>query len=112
MNGGLERTYSVLAWIVGCTTFFVVLAFVFQLSTDPTSWWNVNDDVVKVVDMVHGWLFMVVLVLVAILSRRYAWSVGFTLTTMILATLPVVSFWAERRATHAMRAKAAADTTA
>ncbi len=108
MNGGLERIYTVLAWIVGCTTFFVVLAFVFQLSTDPTSWWNVNDDVVKLVDMVHGWLFMVVLVLLAVLSRRYGWTVGFTLTTMVLATLPVVSFWAERRATHSMqRARAA-----
>lgn len=108
MNGGLERSYRLLAWIVGCTTFFVVLAFALQLGTDPTSWWNVNDDVVKVVDMVHGWLFMVVLVLVAILSRRYGWSVGFTLSTMVLATLPVVSFWAERRATRSMREHAAA----
>jgi len=101
---GQLKAYSIMATIVGCTTFFVVFAFVAQQVTNPTSWWNLNDDIILIVDQVHGFLFMALLVLIAILARKFKWSPNFTITTMLFATIPVISFWAERRASKKARA--------
>lgn len=94
--------YKTLAWIVGFSTIFVCLAAVMLRVTDDFSWWNQNKDLILIIDQAHGFLFMGVLVLVFVLSRRHSWTPAFTLTTMLLATIPFVSFWAERRASHAI----------
>ena len=57
------------------------------------------------IDQVHGLLFMVLLVLIAMLHSRHHWKPGFTISTMLLATIPLVTFWAERRTTHAVLAR-------
>jgi integral membrane protein len=57
----------------------------------------------------HGWLYMIFLVMAFLLSRRARWDLGFTLTTLLLGTVPVLSFWAERRATAQARAQIARD---
>lgn len=53
----------------------------------------------------HGWLYMIFLVMAFLLSRRARWSVGFTLVTLLCGTVPVLSFWAEHRATAQVRAQ-------
>lgn len=98
---GLLRAYQVLATVVGVNLIFVVTAAVAQRVTDPVSWWNRNQQLILVVDQVHGFLFMVLLVLIAVLARRHRWQPGFVIATMLLATIPFVSFWAERRASRA-----------
>lgn len=95
--------YRTLAWIVGLNLIFVITAWIAQLTTGDGSWWNRNAGAITVVDMVHGYLFMALLVLIAVLGRRHRWSPGFLITTALLATVPVVSFWAERRATATLR---------
>ena len=40
-----------------------------------------------------------------LLSRRAAWDLPFTLVTLVCGTIPLVSFWAERRATRRVRAE-------
>jgi hypothetical protein len=42
-----------------------------------------------------------------LLSRKARWSVGFTLVTLLCGTVPVLSFWAEHRATREVRAQLA-----
>ena len=42
---------------------------------------------------------MVFLVMVAVLARKARWSIPFTVTTLLAGTIPIVSFWAEHRAT-------------
>lgn len=96
--------YRVLAWVVGVNLLVVFAGFFGKILTDPGSWWNRNQDVFLVIDQVHGLLFMVLLVLVAVLASRHRWTPAFTVTTMLLATVPFVSFWAERRATRVLRA--------
>jgi integral membrane protein len=98
--------YRVVAWIVGLNLIFVIGAWLAQLSTDETSWWNRHDGLISTVDMIHGYLFMALLVLIAVLARRHRWQPLFVLTTALFATIPVVSFWAERRATRALRTPA------
>lgn len=102
MNTALA--YRVVAYVVGVNLIFVIGAWIAQLSTGDSSWWNRNSDAIGIVDMIHGYLFMLLLVLIAVLARRHRWKPAFTITTMLFATIPFVSFWAERRASAAVRA--------
>ncbi|GAA2080187.1 hypothetical protein GCM10009821_20630 [Aeromicrobium halocynthiae] len=95
--------YRVLAWIVGVNLIVVFAGFFGKMFTDPGSFWYRHADTFLVIDQVHGVLFMVLLVLIAVLSRRHRWSPGFTITTMLVATVPLLSFWGERRATQRLR---------
>ncbi len=103
MNTALA--YRAIAYVVGINLIFVIGAWIAQLSTDDSSWWNRNSGAIGIVDMIHGYLFMLLLVLIAVLARRHRWKPAFTITTMLFATIPFVSFWAERRATRALRAE-------
>lgn len=47
----------------------------------------------------HGWLYMVFLIAAFVLSRRAGWDLRFTLVTLVSGTVPILSFWAEHRAT-------------
>ena len=96
--------YRVMAIIVGCMVIVVFTLFFAQLATDDTSWFNRHDTAITVIDQVHGFLYMIFLVMAALLARRAKWEIPFTITTLLAGTIPIVSFWAERRATRAVRA--------
>ncbi|MGI9157313.1 MAG: DUF3817 domain-containing protein [Marmoricola sp.] len=53
----------------------------------------------------HGYLYMIFLVTAFLLSRRASWTMPFTLVTLLCGTVPVLSFWAEHRATAKVRAE-------
>jgi integral membrane protein len=105
---GPLRPYQVLATIVGLNLIFVFTAAIAQRATDDTSWWNQNEGLILVIDQVHGLLFMILLVLIALLATRNKWAPWFTISTMLLATIPFVSFWAERRTTRKVHGAAVA----
>ncbi len=105
---GILRAYQVVATVVGLNLIFVITAAVAQRATDPTSWWNLNEGLIFTIDQVHGVLFMGLLVLIAIIASRFRWQPRMTITTMLLATIPVVSFWAERRTTRAVQSGSSA----
>ena len=46
-----------------------------------------------------------------LLSRRVRWSLPFTAVTVLLGTVPFVSFWAEHRATQRVRREQAVAAT-
>lgn len=47
----------------------------------------------------HGWLYMTFLIAAFILSRKARWDLRFTVVTLLCGTVPILSFWAEHRAT-------------
>ena len=98
------RAYQVVATLVGLNLIFVITAAVAQRVTDDFSWWNRNEGLIFTIDQVHGLLFMLLLVLIAVLHTKERWKPWFTISTMLLATIPLVTFWAERRTTHAVLA--------
>ncbi|MDP3890035.1 DUF3817 domain-containing protein [Nocardioides sp.] len=51
----------------------------------------------------HGWLYMLFVIVAFLLSRRAGWDLRFTVITLLLGTVPLLSFWAERRATRRVR---------
>lgn len=104
------RAYQVVTTLVGLNLLFVVTAAVAQRTTDEFSWWNRHDTLIFTIDQVHGLLFMMLLVLIALLHSREQWKPGFTISTMLLATIPLVTFLAERRTTHTVLRRHAAAT--
>ena len=108
--------YRVMATVVG--VLLVVLCLVglplhWAHLVEP-SWFPVGSDGERLGDAIseylgvaHGWLYMIFVFVTFALSRRSQWDIGFTLVTIISGTVPILSFWAERRATAAVRAQQA-----
>ncbi len=48
---------------------------------------------------------MIFLVTAFLLSRKARWPIGFTVVTLACGTIPLLSFWAEHRATARVRAE-------
>lgn len=90
MQGALTR-YRIIAWIVGVVLLVLVLVGM------PLKYLGDNDTVVAVVGPVHGFLFMVYVVLAFDLARRAKWSFGRMILVMLAGTIPFFSFWAERK---------------
>jgi integral membrane protein len=93
VQGALTR-YRIIAWIVGVGLLVLVLVGM------PLEYIGDNPTVVAIVGPIHGFLFMVYLVLVFDLSRRLNWSFKRMLLVMAAGTIPFFSFWAERKVTH------------
>lgn len=113
----LLRAYRFLATLVG--VLLVVLCLVglplneahlvnpswFPVGSDPQ---RLGDAISTYLGVAHGWLYMVFVVVAFALSRRERWPTGFTLGTILAGTVPILSFWAERRATRAATRQPAA----
>lgn len=110
------RFYQVMAAIVGVLLVVLVLVGVPLANFDGTEMWGVfpstpvwftvgssphrlGEFITSVLGVAHGWLYMIFLVAAFLLSRRARWPMGFTLVTLVCGTVPLLSFWAERRAT-------------
>ena len=119
-TSSLGRTltaYRVMATVVG------VLLVVLCLVGLPLHWahllnpaWfpvgsdgeRLGDAISQYLGVAHGWLYLIFVLVAFALSRRAGWDLGFTLVTLVSGTVPVLSFWAERRATARVRAELAA----
>jgi integral membrane protein len=112
--------YRVMATIVGVLLIVLILIGVPLANFDGTSMWGIFDStpaiwtegtrghdvgewITTVLGIAHGYLYMLFLVMAFLLSRRAAWPMGFTLVTLLCGTVPILSFWAERRATQRVR---------
>ncbi len=104
--------YRVMATVVG--VLLVVLCLIglplhWAHLVEP-SWFPVGSDGERLGDAIseylgvaHGWLYMIFVFVTFALSRRAQWDLGFTLVTILSGTVPLLSFWAERRATRAVK---------
>src|SRR6266540_1877899 len=100
--------YRITTYVVG--TLLIVLTYgTIQKYTGG------DDTIVTVVGRIHGFLYMVFLVITADLARRARWTFKYTILIMLAGTVPVFSFLAERvvsrriHAAEAVRSKVAAE---
>lgn len=100
----LLTSYQVMATIVGLNLLVVMAGFLGKLMSDVGSFWHRNADTFFIIDQVHGLLFMILIVIVAKLTLREKWSWGFMVSVILLACVPLVSFWSERRTSHRVHA--------
>jgi len=99
--------YRVMANIVGVLLIVLILIgvplkYLLDEGTDPQ---RLGDWITTYLGIAHGYLYMIFLVTAFLLSRKARWEVGFTIATLICGTVPVLSFWAEHRATRRVRAE-------
>ena len=91
---GARTRYRIIAWIVGVVLLVLVLVGM------PMKYLGDDDTVVAVVGPIHGFLFMVYVVLAFDLGRRAKWGLGRLVLVMLAGTIPFFSFWAERKVSH------------
>jgi integral membrane protein len=108
--------YRVMANIVGVLLIVLILIGVPLANFDGTSMWGIFDStpaiwtegtqahrvgewITTVLGIAHGYLYMIFLLAAFLLSRRAKWPMPFTLVTLLCGTVPILSFWAEHRAT-------------
>jgi len=93
VQGALTR-YRIIAWVVGVGLLTLVLVGM------PLKYFGHNDTVVAIVGPIHGFLFMIYLVLTFDLARRASWPFPRMILVMAAGTIPFLSFWAERKVTN------------
>lgn len=93
MESALRR-YRVMAYVVG--VMLLVLVFVAM----PLKYFADRPGLVATVGPVHGFLYMVYLVVAFDLARRANWGLGRMALFLAAGTIPFMSFVAERRATR------------
>jgi integral membrane protein len=96
--GALLR-YRVIAYVVG------VVLLVLVLVAMPVKYIGGNASLVAIVGPVHGFLYMVYLVLTFDLGRRADWPLKRMALVMLAGTVPFLSFVAERSVTRQLRAQ-------
>ena len=57
----------------------------------------------SIVWLVHGWVFIVYVVVAFLLSRRAGWSLGFTALALVAGLIPLLIFWVERQVVRRLR---------
>lgn len=124
-NPALTR-YRIMATIVGILLVVLILIGVPLANFDGTGMWgifpstpeiwaegstaqSIGEDITGYLGVAHGWLYMIFLVTAFMLARQQDWEMGFTVVTLVCGTIPVVSFWAERRAVKRTQAEDAED---
>ncbi|HEY0774110.1 MAG TPA: DUF3817 domain-containing protein [Nocardioidaceae bacterium] len=122
----LLTPYRVMANIVGVLLIVLILVGVPLANFDGSGMWYVipstpeltvpgsdahllGEWITDTLGTAHGWLYMIFLLFAFMLSRRAEWSPGFTAVTLLAGTVPILSFWAEHRATKDVRRRIAAD---
>ena len=99
-----------MAYVVGVLLVILFSAWGLELaSAEGTTGRHIGEAVTMYLGIAHGWLYMIFLVNAALLARKARWPLGFTAVTLILGTVPVLSFVGERRATARVRAQMAAE---
>jgi integral membrane protein len=99
--------YRVMANIVGVLLIFLVLIGVplKYFAEHGTGLQEAGEAITTYLGVAHGWLYMIFLVMAALLARAARWTIPFTVTTLLAGTVPILSFWAEHRATAAVHAQ-------
>ena len=101
--------YRVMANIVGVLLVVLILVgmplkYLLEEGTGPQ---RIGEWITTYLGVAHGWLYMIFLVAAFLLSRKARWDLVFTLTILACGTVPLLSFWAEHRATARVRSQLA-----
>ena len=95
----LLPAYRVAAWVTGIV--LVILVFVAM----PLKYFFGQPTLVSIVGVTHGFLYMIYIVCTLLLAERCRWKPLDALVILIAGTVPLASFFAERRVTARVRAR-------
>jgi integral membrane protein len=101
----LFHAYRVLAILVGVLLAFCSLVALplKYLATEGSDLQRFGESA-SIMWVVHGWVFMIYVVVTFLLSRRARWSIPFTVLNLAAGLIPLLIFWVEHRVVLRMRA--------
>ena len=100
----LFNFYRVLAVVVGVlliTMVFIGMPLKYFFTTG-TSAQDAGSDIVSLVGVTHGMLYMVYVVTAFLLAARARWSLPFTVLALAAGVIPVLIFWVEHQVSMRM----------
>lgn len=101
----LFGAYRVLALTVGVLLLIGTIGSLMKyLLTEGSSLQRLGADLAPIW-MLHGWVYIVYLVVAFVLTQRLKWSIGTFLLMLIAGLVPGLIFWVEHRAVRRMRAE-------
>jgi integral membrane protein len=90
--------YRIAAWVTGVGLLVLVVIAM------PLKYVFGQPELVSIVGVAHGFLYMIYIVCTLLLAERCRWKPLDALLILVAGTIPVASFVAERRVTHRVRA--------
>ncbi len=100
----LLTAYRGLALVVGVLLAFgALVAFPLKYFTADGSALQELGESASIVWLVHGWVFIIYVVVAFLLSRRAGWSLGFTALALVAGLVPLLIFWVERQVVRRLR---------
>ena len=102
----LFTSYRVLAIVVGVLLAFCSLVALplKYLATEGSDLQTFGENA-SILWLVHGWVFIVYVVVTFLLARRAGWTIPFTVLALAAGLIPLVIFWVERSVVAKMRAE-------
>jgi integral membrane protein len=94
--------YRVMAYVTGTALLVLVLVAM------PLKYGFHDERLISVAGPLHGFLYMVYLVVAFELAYRNRWSIGQTAVLLLAGTVPFLTFVVERRVTRRVREAAIA----
>lgn len=85
--------YRVLAWITGVWLLVLVVEMVLKYG------FGVSNAFLDLVPIVHGWVYVVYLIMAVDLAIKVRWPAGKILLTALAGTIPFLSFYVENKRT-------------
>lgn len=89
--------YRISAWVTGVGLLVLVLVAM------PLKYFFGQPQLVAIVGVAHGFLYMIYIVCTLLLAEKCRWRPLDALVILICGTIPVASFFAERRVTARVR---------
>lgn len=104
--GKLVTSYRLLALVVGALLVALAIGMVLKYGlTEGTETQVLGEELTSVVALVHGWVYIVYVVVAFVLSRRAGWSLGFLAVLLLAGLVPVMIFFVEHRVVQRLRAE-------
>ena len=100
----LFPVYRALAYVVGVLLLVGTVGSLFKyLLEDGTTLQQLGDDLTPIW-LVHGWIYMIYVVVAFLLSQKARWSIPQLALMLIAGLIPGLIFWVERRVADRLRA--------
>lgn len=102
---GLFKTYRVLAFVVGILLLVGTVGSVLKYGlSDGSDLQQLGEDLTPVW-LVHGWVYIVYVVVAFLLTQKAGWALPRFLLMMIAGLIPGLIFWVEHRVAVQLRAE-------
>lgn len=102
---GLFKTYRVLAFVVGVLLLVGTVGSVLKYGLPDGGSLQELGDALTPIWVVHGWIYMVYVVVAFVLTQRAGWPLTRFLLMLVAGLVPVLIFFVERSVAERLRAE-------